>query len=150
MLGESKTDPSRNPQGISGYARDPLGNSAMPTISHADAGSAAGPLDPASLPRTPFNSDSQGISGYVRGPPKNKSLHVEKQIESELKNRKPLTTVLTGRWGVEDDRRRLREAGAPSSAVTTRPTVDVKREEEQGYKLVRDAGVSMMERARGL
>ena len=40
----------------------------MTTISPADAGSTAGPLDPAFLPRTPLNNASQGISGYARDP----------------------------------------------------------------------------------
>ena len=38
---------------------------------HADAGSAAGPLDPVSFPRTPFNSGFQDIPGYARDPPRN-------------------------------------------------------------------------------
>ena len=79
---QSKTDLSRDPQGISGYARNAPGNSATPIISAADAGSAAGPLDPASLPRTPHNSGSQGIAVYDRDPPKGSAMPTISPVNS--------------------------------------------------------------------
>ena len=60
----SLRDSSSGPYGISANHGDPPGNPALPALSPVDAGSAAGLVDPASLPWTPRDSlsDSRLLS----------------------------------------------------------------------------------------